>query len=215
MDGKRLEDIKKLLSYIETPEVTSKNIESPRAYYIPEQSQSLNGVWSFAMHDSVAGALESVYEGKNDNWTDMKVPGHWQLQGFGNPQYVNVQYPFPVNPPYIPTENPTGVYNRSFWVDQDTSNYHNLLRFDGVDSAFYVFLNNQFIGFSKGSRNPTEFDINSHLEPNKFNSLTVIVTKWCDASYIEDQDQWRLSGKFSNIPSSIWLAMLFSALGKD
>lgn len=199
MDEKRIGDIKELLNYIETPEVTSKYIEKPRAYYIPEESQSLNGVWSFAMHESVAGALESVYEEKNCNWTDIKVPGHWQLQGFGNPQYVNIQYPFPVNPPYVPSKNPTGVYHKSLWGDEDMSKYHNLLRFDGVDSAFYVFLNGQFIGFSKGSRNPTEFDVNSNLKPNEFNSLTVVVTKWCDASYIEDQDQWRLSGKFSII----------------
>lgn len=193
---------KELLGYIENPKITSKFMEGSRAYNIPDDSYSLNGTWNFALYDGLVSGLESVFDSKKApaSWNDIKVPGHWQLQGYGDPQYTNIKYPFPVNPPYVPSQNPTGVYNTSFWIsDDEMNNFKTLLRFDGVDSAYYVFLNGVFCGFSKGSRNPAEFNIHSQLKINSVNSLTVVVVKWCDGSYIEDQDQWWLSGIFRDV----------------
>ena len=129
-------------------------------------------------------------------WTTINVPGHWQLQGHGRPHYTNVSYPFPVCPPHVPTENPTGTYRRSFHVPSNWDNSSQLrLRFDGVDSAFHVWVNGVSVGYSQGSRNPAEFDITGIVDRGDANVLFVRVYQWCDGSYIEDQDQWWLSGK--------------------
>lgn len=131
------------------------------------------------------------------HWTTINVPGHWQLQGYGRPQYTNVIYPFPVCPPYVPTENPTGTYRRSFHVPSNWDTTTQLrLRFDGVDSAFHVWVNGISVGYSQGSRNPAEFDVTGIVDRAGSNVLFVRVYQWCDGSYIEDQDQWWLSGKF-------------------
>jgi beta-galactosidase len=128
-------------------------------------------------------------------WTTIQVPGHWQLQGHGRPQYTNVIYPFSVFPPYVPTENETGTYRRSFHVPSDWDNSAQLrLRFDGVDSAFHVWVNGLPVGYSQGSRNPAEFDITTSVNRCGSNDLFVRVYQRCDGSYIEDQDQWWLSG---------------------
>lgn len=128
-------------------------------------------------------------------WTSINVPGHWQLQGHGRPQYTNVIYPFPVAPPNVPTENPTGTYRRTFGIPADWDQSAQLrLRFDGVDSAFHVWVNGVSIGYSQGSRNPAEFDISEVAERGSSNELLVRVYQWSDGSYIEDQDQWWLSG---------------------
>ena len=129
------------------------------------------------------------------SWTSINVPGHWQLQGHGRPRYTNVSYPFPVCPPYVPTENPTGTYRRSFHVPSNWDNSTQLrLRFDGVDSAFHVWVNGIAVGYSQGSRNPAEFDITGFVDRASSNVLFVRVYQWCDGSYIEDQDQWWMSG---------------------
>ena len=111
-------------------------------------------------------------------------------------EYTNVIYPFPVIPPFVPTDNPTGTYRRSFMVPESWETDLQLrLRFDGVDSAFHVFVNGTDIGYSQGSRNPAEFDITSAVKRSKPNEVVVRVYQWSDGSYIEDQDQWWLSGQ--------------------
>lgn len=130
-------------------------------------------------------------------WTKLNVPGHWQLQGHGHPWYTNVQYPIPVCPPYVPTENPTGTYRRTFSVPAAWKTGFSLrLRFDGVDSAYHVWVNGKLVGYAQGSRNASEFDVTGHVGEGP-NEVFVKVYQWSDGTYIEDQDQWWLSGKLS------------------
>jgi beta-galactosidase len=199
--------------------VVQRNRLLARSHYIPESSLLLNGTWDFHYaqtplnapeprhhNDSEASSNSSSLlivdgQGKIEEpesaWSQIEVPGHWQLQGYGSPQYTNVPYPFPVCPPFVPSENPTGTYRRKFAVPRTWDEHSQLrLRFDGVDSAFHVWINGAEIGYSQGSRNPAEFDITTVLKRDADNELFVRVYQWCDGSYIEDQDQWWLSGEF-------------------
>ena len=133
-----------------------------------------------------------------EQWDDIQVPCSWQMQGYGRPHYTNVVYPFPTDPPHVPTENPTGSYRRKFFLSADWDDRQVFLRFEGVDSAFYVWVNGQEIGYSQGSRLPAEFDITSHLR-NGVNTVSVRVLQWSDGSYLEDQDMWWLSGIFRDV----------------
>lgn len=179
----------------------ARNTLPPRSYYIPETALLLNGVWDF--HYS-PGLLRrpSPSEGsapeelKTKDWTSIQVPGHWQLQGHGIPQYTNVQYPIPVCPPEVPEfENPTGTYRRTFHVPSSWDPEAQLrLRFDGVDSAYHVFINGVLVGYAQGSRNPHEFDVTPYINRTGQNEVFVWVYQWSDGTYIEDQDQWWLSG---------------------
>ena len=188
------------------PKLFQRNRLPPRSYYIPETSVSLNGEWSFnysptPQHapDGKICSNQSPTERrvKEIDWAPITVPGHWQLQGYGRPHYTNIAYPFPACPPDAPTENPTGTYRRDFGIPSEWNRHSQLrLRFDGVDSAFYVWLNGTQIGYSQGSRNPAEFDITEYVSRDKPNHLAVQVLQWCSGSYIEDQDQWWLSGGF-------------------
>lgn len=175
--------------------VFRRNTLPARSYWIPETSLSLNGTWRFhyAANPLEAADADETFSGA---WSSIQVPGHWQLQGHGLPQYTNVVYPFPVCPPNVPDENPTGTYVKTFDLPlewDDTS--HLRLRFDGVDSAYHVWLNGKFLGYAQGSRNPSEFDMSSFVHRHESNELKVRVYQWCDGSYIEDQDQWWLSGE--------------------
>jgi beta-galactosidase len=176
--------------YIEDPETLQVNKLPPRSYYIPRDSLCLNGEWEFQLLQDLRSALDKVESKQLPNLSSIHVPGHWQLQGFGSPQYTNFIYPIPMNPPYVPSRNPTGIYRTKFKLNVEPGLHR--LRFDGVDSAYYVFLNGQFVGYAQGSRNPSEFDITNVV--NNQNELIVVVVQWCDGSYIEDQDQWWLSG---------------------
>ncbi|WP_245799761.1 sugar-binding domain-containing protein [Virgibacillus proomii] len=131
-------------------------------------------------------------------WVEIEVPGNWQTQGFGNMHYADLWYNFPIIPPYVPTENPTGIYRRTFEIDNIDKNYQYIIRFQGVDSAYEVYLNNRFIGYSKGARIQSEFDLtNSLIEGTNY--LTVRVFQWSDGTYLEDQDMWWLSGIFRDV----------------
>lgn len=138
-----------------------------------------------------------------NNWKEIKVPGMWQLQGFGRgPQYTNVIYPFPCDPPYIPyDQNECGRYVTKFKLNESMKDKegHLRLRFEGVDSSFTVWLNGTELGYSQGSRNPSEFDITTIIKIDGENELKVEVYQFCDGSYIEDQDQWWLSGIFRDV----------------
>lgn len=133
-------------------------------------------------------------------WGKLTVPGHWQLQGHGKPWYTNVQFPIPVCPPMVPTENPTGTYKRQFFVPSEwNTNTQLRLRFDGVDSAYHVWVNGVLIGYAQGSRNASEFDISDIVDRKSSNEVVVRVYQWSDGTYIEDQDQWWLSGIFRDV----------------
>ncbi|KAK3329962.1 glycoside hydrolase family 2 protein [Apodospora peruviana] len=183
--------------------VFRRNTLPPRSYYIPETSLLLNGQWDFHYAQSPPEAPEPAPKGSQssvEEWTTIEVPGHWQLQGYGIPQYTNVIYPFPVCPPYVPTENPTGTYRRVFDVPSTWDFSSQLrLRFDGVDSAYHIWVNGVLVGYAQGSRNPSEFDVTPLVDRTGPNEIFVRVYQWSDGSYIEDQDQWWLSGIFRDV----------------
>ncbi len=167
--------------------IFERNRLPPRAYFIPHHSVLLNGQWKF--HYATNPALAPLITEELNEVSTINVPGHWQLQGYGKPHYTNVQFPFPVDPPYIPTENQTGTYETDFRIPQKWENDGDLyyrLRFDGVDSAFHIYLNGVEVGYSQGSRNAAEFDISHLVRLGAENSyrLRVQVYQWSDASYI-------------------------------
>lgn len=185
----------------ENPRVFQRNRLPPRAFFLPKESLLLNGRWRF--HYSSSPLLAPAPAGREDSepfdrsteWSSITVPGHWQLQGFGRPIYTNTVFPFPCNPPFVPSENPTGTYRTSFTVPPDWDPTSQLrLRFDGVDSAYHVWLNGNEVGYAQGSRNPAEFDVTQFVGLTSPNDLVVRAYQWSDGSYIEDQDQWWLSG---------------------
>jgi beta-galactosidase len=147
--------------------------------------------WTATAEDPTAGFEAETFD--DSGWDLIEVPGNWQLQGYGAPSYTNVRFPFPVEPPYPPAENPTGEYRRSFELAQPWPSC--ALRFDGVDSAFRVWLNGVELGWSTGSRLAVEFEV-GHLLRHGRNVLAVRVHQWSSASYLEDQDMWWLSGIF-------------------
>ncbi|KAK3309820.1 glycoside hydrolase family 2 protein [Chaetomium strumarium] len=179
--------------------VFRRNTLPPRSYYIPETAIQLNGRWDFHYASSPPKAPGPT-SALDENWAKIQVPGHWQLQGYGNPHYTNVQYPIPVCPPHPPTENPTGTYRRTFHVPPSWDADSQLrLRFDGVDSAYHVWINGSLVGYAQGSRNPHEFDVTPYVRRDGANEVSVRVYQWCDGSYIEDQDQWWLSGIYRDV----------------
>lgn len=156
---------------------------------------SLNGEWNFRYYESFNRIeddfLSMPFEDK------ITVPANWQLEGlkrqknYDKPAYVNTRYPFPYDPPFVPDINPTGVYHRKFTVEADNMEKH--LVFEGVDSCFYLYINDVFVGFSQVTHSTSEFNITKHIKSGE-NSLTVVVLKMCDGSYFECQDKWRMSG---------------------
>ncbi|OJJ46028.1 hypothetical protein ASPZODRAFT_67276 [Penicilliopsis zonata CBS 506.65] len=193
--------------------VLQRNRLKARAYFLPETILSLNGRWEFNYAPTPVSApaptgneplprrdLDQKGSSCSPSWAPITVPGHWQLQGYGHPHYTNVIYPFPVCPPWVPSENPTGSYRRLFRVpaawDTDTQLR---LRFDGVDSAYHVWVNGIEVGYSQGSRNAAEFDVSAVVRRDADNEVFVRVYQWSDGSYIEDQDQWWLSGIYRDV----------------
>ncbi|MFJ3033918.1 glycoside hydrolase family 2 TIM barrel-domain containing protein [Curtobacterium pusillum] len=169
---------------------------SPRAWlHTDAPSLSLNGEWDFRW-SPVADVPEP---GPEDEWGTLPVPAHWVLHGHGAPSYTNLQYPFPIDPPHPPEENPTGDYRRSFDVPSTfDAAARVLLRFEGVESHFRVWVNGSEVGWATGSRLATEFDVTSVLRPGS-NEVRVRVHQWSAASYLEDQDQWWLPGIFRDV----------------
>ena len=201
---------------LEDPQSIRINALPPHAWFIPyadpnlpipdfledsERVITLNGEWDFAFFDSphqIPQALLS--DSPETNFPEkINVPGCWELAGFDRPQYLNVRYPFPVDPPKVPPLNPTGVYHRSFTIPAGTDKQQVILSFLGVSSAFEVYINGQFVGASKGSHMTSEFLVSPFLIPNSENNLSLVVYKWCDGAYLEDQDMWRLHGIFRDV----------------
>ena len=198
----------------EDPEVLHVGCEKPRAYFIPHDSletasseerglsgrfTSLNGLWKFRYLPSVEQVEPFFKEDgfEASDWDSIPVPSNWQMLGYDQPLYSCLDYPYPIDPPRVPTENPAGLYLRVFEVSDDGDRDY-FLDFDGVDSCFYVWLNGEALGYSQVSHMTSEFDITRHLRKG-MNRLAVMVLKWCDGSYLEDQDMWRLSGIFRDV----------------
>tara|TARA_R110002167_G_scaffold108803_9_gene277732 strand:- start:2716 stop:5910 length:3195 start_codon:yes stop_codon:yes gene_type:complete len=196
----------------ENPEIFQINREAPTAsfYRYGNESaslrneswqhssfyQSLNGKWRFKYSDNVMARPTTFFKADGDtgHWDNIEVPSNWELQGFGMPIYTNIVYPFPKNPPYIPHEaNPVGSYIRTFEIAEDWKGKNVFLHFEGVSGAMYVWINGEKVGYSEGSKTPAEFNITPYLKAGT-NTLAVQVLRWSDASYMEDQDFWRLSG---------------------
>jgi len=199
----------------ENPLLLQRGREAARAALIPFADEAgaltgapgaspfyrcLNGLWDFAYVESPEEAPEAFYrpETNTEGWAQLPVPGNWQMHGFGRPLYVNLLYPFPVNVPYVPRENPTGCYRRQFTLPAGWDDKQIFLRFAGVNSAFYVWVNGEMVGYSQGPHLPSEFNITRFVHAGE-NLLAVQVMQYSDGSYMEDQDYWRLSGIFRNV----------------
>jgi len=163
--------------------------------------RSLNGNWKFNWVNKPADRPLDFYKPDYDvsTWKLIPVPSNWQMHGYGIPIYLNSRYPFPPNPPYIPHDyNPVGSYRRQFTMPKDWKNRRIFLHFDGVKSAFYLWINGMKVGYSQDSMTPAEFDITQYLKSGE-NTIAVEVYRWSDGSYLEDQDMWRLSGIYRNV----------------
>ena len=183
------------------------NTEENRAYYMPcsdienarketnDRKQDLNGEWNFMYYTCIDDVPDDFKDGNTDGFDKIPVPSCWQTQGYDRHQYTNTRYPFPYNPPYVPYDNPCGAYVTHFESVNDYSKY---LNFEGVDSCFYVWVNGEFVGYSQVSHSTSEFDITDKVK-NGDNTLCVLVFKWCDGSYLEDQDKFRMSGIFRDV----------------
>lgn len=201
---------------LEQPDLVQINAIQPHAWFLPlansrneipdypftsERVMLLNGNWDFTFYPASSGLpspIETAFSDQGARQT-ISVPGCWEIEGYDRPQYLNLRYPFPVDPPHIPNENPTGVYQRTFNLPTEWSDKAVILTFLGVSSAYEVFLNNQFVGASKGSHLTSEFLLTPFLFKDAENILTVVVYKWCDGAYLEDQDMWRLHGIFRDV----------------
>lgn len=201
--------------HYENLKILHEHTLADRAYYIPADQvrddlvehrehsprmQLLAGKWQFHYYDSIYDLTEHFYEESYipEGYKEVSVPGMWQNYGFDQYQYTNFNYPFPVDPPYVPQENPCGTYIHHFEYEEDDLAPKAFLEFEGVDSCFYVWLNGIYIGYSQVSHALSEFDVSHAIRPGD-NTLAVLVLKWCDGSYLEDQDKFRMSGIFRDV----------------
>lgn len=190
--------------YHENPAVQQVGALPPRNEYTPfppgadpfarkETSPlrvSLNGTWQFEGYDAPESAPEEWWQAELAG--SMPVPGNWELNGFGKPAYINIRYPIPYDPPCVPRRNPAGVYRRQFTA-RPAPGTRWILNLEGVDSCFYIMLNGRFLGYGQGTHNTSEFDATPLLRDG-VNEIALMVLKYCDGTYLEDQDKWRMSG---------------------
>jgi beta-galactosidase len=167
---------------------------------IKSRRQSLNGQWKFKLFSAPEEVENEFITNQFDDneWNQITVPSNWQLQGYDKPIYTNVKYPFPVNPPFVPQENPTGCYRTQITMAETDLTETQRIIFDGVNSAFHLWCNGHWIGYSQDSRLPAEFDLSEHLQAGD-NTIAVMVIRWSDGSYLEDQDMWWMSGIFRDV----------------
>ncbi len=174
-----------------------KSVREASVYY-----QSLNGTWKFNWVRKPADRPRDFHKVDYSvaGWDEIPVPSNWQMHGYGRPIYLNVRHPFPADPPHIPRNyNPVGSYRRNFTIPEGWKDREVFLHFDGVKSAFYVWVNGMRVGYSQGSMTPAEFNVTDYLVQGRSNVLAVEVFRWSDGSYLEDQDMWRLSGIYRNV----------------
>ena len=201
--------------YYENLNVLHENTMPARAYYIPasrrmdnlvehreesDRMQLLNGTWKFQYFNSIYDIQDSFFEKNYDteNFDEIQVPSVWQMAGYDTHQYTNIRYPFPFDPPYVPQDIPCGAYVHTFEYSRDEKAPKSFLNFEGVDSCFYVWINGSYIGYSQVSHMTSEFDVTDVLQDGT-NTVAVLVMKWCDGSYLEDQDKFRMSGIFRDV----------------
>ncbi|MCL2360752.1 MAG: DUF4981 domain-containing protein [Defluviitaleaceae bacterium] len=211
----------KLEKIYQDPTVVHIGKEAPRAYYIPFQKgaipasdgrpvnlqrgksphyQNLNGGWKFQFHPNHHSVDEDFFALDYDisYFDTITVPSCWQTEGYDINHYTNVNYPIPTDPPYVPLENPVGLYCRDISYPAAWADKERYLTFEGVNSCFWLWVNGEFVGFNKTSRLPAEFNVTAHTRPGP-NRIAVLVMKYCDGSYMEDQDCWRFSGIFRDV----------------
>ena len=184
---------------------TSLPYSSPAAALLSGRGDSdcfklLNGDWRFFYAQSPAELVPGFEAAgfSDDGWDLLPVPSNWQMHGYGRPNYTNVNFPYPADPPFVPQDNPVGLYRRTFDLPEKWAGRPVRLVFEGVDSAFYVWVNGVSVGYSQGAHLPSEFDLTRLLKPGS-NQLAVQVFQWSDGSYLEDQDMWRMSGIFRDV----------------
>lgn len=176
-----------------------RSADDARTNQRSSQLRSLNGQWQFAWFAAPEAVPESWLTSDLPQADTVNVPSNWQMDGYDAPIYTNVTYPIPVNPPYVPAQNPTGCYSLTFhiddaWLDEGQTR----IIFDGVNSAFHLWCNGRWVGYGQDSRLPSEFDLSDYLQHGE-NRLAVMVLRWSDGSYLEDQDMWRMSGIFRDV----------------
>ncbi|MDU4696160.1 MAG: glycoside hydrolase family 2 TIM barrel-domain containing protein [Paenibacillus sp.] len=162
--------------------------------------QTLNGMWKFRYHERVREVDGRFFEADTDAgaWDDLIVPSCWQTNGYDQLHYTNVNYPIPYDPPYVPDDNPAGAYVRDFNLPEAWTKKKTHIVFEGVNACFYLWVNGRFVGYSQGSRIPAEFDLSPFVAAGR-NRIAVLVLKWCDGTYLEDQDVWRFSGIYRDV----------------
>lgn len=220
----------------ENPHILHENTMPPRSYYIPaskrldtliegredsDRIQFLSGEWKFRYYAGIYDLEEAFYEMEYDasSYDRITVPSVWQMAGYDSHQYTNIRYPFPFDPPYVPWDNPCGAYIYEFDYRKDMDIPKVYLNFEGVDSCFYVWLNSSYVGYSQVSHSTSEFDVSGTITEGR-NKLAVLVLKWCDGSYLEDQDKFRMSGIFRDVyllkrpERFIWDYFVHTAIGE-
>ena len=206
----------KLQNYFQDPSSLHIGTEPLRAYYVPckEEAEAndadmlnasraivLNGDdWKFKFYESYHQVPEGCIEKTADTtgYDTIPVPSCWQILGYDHNQYTNVRYPIPFAPPYVPDNNPAGVYVKEFSLTEEEAAQKNYLNLDGVDSCYYEWDNGTFVGYSQISHSGSEYDITDKVTTGN-NRLTVLVLKWCDGTYLEDQDKLRFTGIFRDV----------------
>ncbi|PTB33548.1 beta-galactosidase subunit alpha [Photobacterium phosphoreum] len=191
----------------------SENRLAPRAYFfsynalnkaqrfqrdLSQHFMLLSGQWTFNFFTHPLLVPEEFYNQEMSDWTSIQVPNMWQMEGHGNLQYTDEGFPFPIDVPFVPSNNPTGAYQRTFFLSDNWNEKQTIIKFDGVETYFEVYVNGQYVGFSKGSRLTAEFDISAFVNSGK-NLLSVRVMQWADSTYIEDQDMWWMAGIFRDV----------------
>ena len=188
--------------YFENPEIFRVGTMPHRSFYKPENTENymdLNGAWGFYYFDRYFDCPEGIESASASEAPNLlEVPSCWQMHGYDIAQYVNICYPYPVDPPYVPSENPMGVYVREIELPKNWDGKDVCINFEGVDSCANLFVNGKELAYWQGSRNRAEIDITKALKPGK-NLICVKVLKWCDGSYLEDQDYYRFSGIFRDV----------------
>ncbi|TLS76158.1 beta-galactosidase subunit alpha [Photobacterium damselae] len=190
-----------------------ENRMAPRAYFFSYDSvQSaksfqrelsnrfmlLSGQWTFNFFTNPLLVPEEFYSQKMTDWGHITVPNMWQMEGHGDLQYTDEGFPFPIDVPFVPTDNPTGAYQRTFTLGEQWNDKQTIIKFDGVETYFELYVNGQYVGCSKGSRLTAEFDISAYVQQGE-NLLSVRVMQWADSTYIEDQDMWWTAGIFRDV----------------